>query len=157
MPKRDVIQKRESVGIHPDAHDRRFVASKRPLICVSPARLDRLPGMVGDGSSSVFRIPFSGRSSGRPAGRFVRFGRCPANPKRKPGSRSRPSLGKYSLNPSVAAPWFPSSSLGTERFVAIGRQTRVPKLELGNQGSSPCRVGRMLTSLALRVSVGILP
>ena len=32
-------------------------------------------------------------------------------------------------------PWFPSSSLGTERFGEINGQTLVPKPELGNQGA----------------------
>ena len=43
---------------------------------------------------------------------------------------------KHSPNPSVSAPWFPSSSLGTDVCPLVAPNREVPKLELGNQGSS---------------------
>ena len=48
--------------------------------------------------------------------------------KRKQRNRLRPSLGEHSPNPSVPAPWFPSSSLGTRGVRSDGLGECIPRL-----------------------------
>jgi len=60
-----------------------------------------------------------------------------AAPSNNPPDAGRaPGRRKHSPNPSVPVRWFPSSSLGTDVCPLVAPNREVPKLELGNQGSS---------------------